>query len=484
MRKLALSLTLFCTPVALAKGLSPYLPLNISPEIEHHIEQVMAMTDGAPLTKPYKAVDVQGRLSQIKRRHPLLYSRVNNYLTRFTRQAGQTHLGAKLSVGSGKRALPNQRNIKNDSNYQISVGGFAFLNPYVYASTGIQYAEGRGLINNNTHIGFGYEYAQVEIGYREHWFSPFQDSAMLVSTHAKASPSITISNATPITDWNIRYEMFYSKLEKVDGIRLGDEFFPGKPSHAGIHVSLTPLDFWTLGFNRTLQFGGGKRKVGFKDVFDALINPVGKDNVDGTEGKNFEFGNQQASVTSKFNFDLYTPMSVYMEYGGEDTVSGSNFKLGNVTLSLGVFLPQLTDNVSVRYEASDWKTNWYTHHLYLRGYTNDGQVMGHWGGGERFLNKDTPAQTHNLNVNWSFTQDQVLDFNFRTIMNKNSVVNAPVYNGKGQITDRVNFTYKRAYEANVRYSFANEHGFWGVELRAGKDAFGESFNRLSGFYRW
>lgn len=485
MRKLFYSLPFIFSPCVMAKGLSPYLPLNISPEIEQQIEQVMALTPGAPVTKPYKAVDVRNRLKQIQNSYPGLYSRVSSYLRRYTRQAGVTHQGAKISLAnSNKKALPNQRNIKNDSSYQISAGGFAFLNPYVYASTGMVYADGESLIQTNSHIGFGYEYAQVEVGYREHWFSPFQDSAMLVSTHAKSSPSITVSNATPITDWNIRYEVFFSRLERVEGIRLGDEVFPGKPYHAGLHLSFTPLDFWTLGFNRTLQFGGGKREVSFRDAIEAIINPNKKDNVFDQNDPNFEFGNQQASVTSKFNFELGTPVSLYMEYAGEDTVSGSNFKLGNVSLSMGVFLPQLTQDISVRYEMSDWKTNWYTHHLYQNGYTNDGQVMGHWGGGERFLGKDTPAQTHNLNFNWNMGGDQILDVNLRTVQNKENAVNAPVYNNKGERTGLVNVNYQRGYEASVRYSFANKHGFWGLELNVGKDVYGESFNRLSAFYRW
>lgn len=456
--------------LAWAKGPSPYLPLNNSPEVEVQIERLMALTPGAPLTKPYKASDVLARLSLIKDKFPNLHKRLTAYLQRFTK-SGLTHFSASVSGGNDRpRALPNQRNIKTDSNYQVSISGLAYVSPYAYVSGGVTYADSSGTIYTNSHIGFGHEYGQIELGYREHWFSPFQDSAMLVSTHAEASPSITISNAKPITDWNIRYEVFYSILEEVDGIVLGEEVFPGRPRHAGLHLSFTPLDFWTLGFNRTLQFGGGKREVSFSDVLQALFDPAGKDNVGDSDNTdpNFEFGNQQASITSKFNVEWGVPLSLYFEYAGEDTVNESNYQLGNVAKSVGVFVPVLFDDFALRYEYSDWTNAWYTHPLYRQGYTNKGQVLGHWGAGERVFGNDTPATAHSINLNWQLQSNQILDVTLRTLENES----------------KAQFDYQNAYELNLRYSYATEHGFWGAELYAGKDVFGESFNRLSIFYRW
>lgn len=469
-RRLSAVLFAFALPVW-SKGLSPYLPLKTSPEVEAQIERVMALTPGAPLTRPYKAADVKRRLELIKESHPLLHRQLAAYIERFEQPYGLTHASATASAADdNKRALPNQRNIRNDASYDVSLGGLAYVSPYAYISSGVRHAQDAGTIHYNTHVAFGYEYAQVELGYREHWFSPFQDSAMLVSTHAEASPSITISNSTPISDWNIRYEVFYSILEEVDAIVLGDETFPGRPRHAGLHLSFTPLDFWTLGFNRTLQFGGGEREVTFGDVIEALFDPAGKDNVGDvvTDDINFEFGNQQASITSKWNFYWGMPISLYMEYGGEDTVNESNFSLGNETWSYGAFLPQLTDNVSLRYEYNQWSTRWYTHHLYPDGYTNGGQVMGHWGGGERTFNEDTEAKAHSVNINWRRQNGHLLDATLRLLDNNNTATT----------------TYETGYEVDLTYSVATQYGFVGVTLYAGRDVFGDSFNRLSAFYRW
>lgn len=456
---------------ALAKGISPYLPLKLTPEVESQIEKLMAITPSAPLSKPYKAKSLLNRLELIKDSHPVLYQRLGKYLNRYKKQVLVNHLGIEVGYGNDtEKPIPNQRGETTKSNLRASASAYTFVNPYFYTSVGGFYSEDTDLVLSNTHIGFGYEYAQVEIGFREHWFSPFQDSAMLVSTNAEAAPSITISNTTPITSWDIRYEIFYTELDEVEGIRLGDEVFPGKPRHAGLHFSFSPLDNWTIGLNRTLQFGGGKRSVDFGDFFEALFDPAGKDNVDGSDGTdpNFEFGNQQASITTKWNTHLWTPISLYAELAGEDTQGGSNFSLGNQATSFGIYLPSLTDEISLRYEFSDWTTNWYTHPLYQSGYTNKGQVLGHWGGDARVFNNDTPATTHSLNINWNVADNQLVDVTVRAIRNK----------------ERDVFAYENGYEIQALYSYAMPYGFIGVELYGGKDVFGNNFSRLSGFYRW
>ncbi len=471
MRRLLFFVFFLSTTQALAKGVSPYLPLKLSPEIESQVEKLMALTPGAPLNKPYKTVELIERLVQIRDDYPQLYQQLHHYLQRFEQDVALTHLDAQVSLSDDtSKTLPNQRNIHSDSHASASFAGQAFLSPYLFASVAGVAAQDNGVIHTGSFIGFGYEYAQVEVGYREHWFSPFQDSAMLISTHAKSSPSITISNATPITDWNFRYEIFYSKLEEVDEIVLGDETFPGHPRLIGMHLSITPFDFWTLGASRTLQFGGGKRDVSFSDIIEAILDPAGKDNVGDvdTDDPNYEFGNQQAAISSKFNFHLWTPVSLYAELAGEDTIAESNFQLGNQALSYGLYLPALTDSFSLRYEYSHWSTAWYVHHLYKQGYTNDGQVMGHWGAGERDLSHDTAATAQSLNLNWSLAENGIIDLTLRTLQNEGNRFE----------------TFERASEIDLTYSRPASFGFWGFNIYAGKNVYGENFGRISSFVRW
>ena len=74
-----------------AKGVSPYLPLNLAPEVELQIEKLMAMTGSFPLTKPYKAKELLNRLEEIKDYQPPMYRRLSSYLKRYTTNFGNTH---------------------------------------------------------------------------------------------------------------------------------------------------------------------------------------------------------------------------------------------------------------------------------------------------------------------------------------------------------------------------------------------------------
>lgn len=474
MRSMVLGLALVSGSV-LGQGISPYLPLNMSPNIERDIEMLMSLTPAAPVSKPYRVSELTHRLPSIKRTDPALHQRLTRYLQRYDSESGMalTDASAALSWADADRgALPNQRNIQADSNWQLTLSGIYQPIDYAYVAGAAIADESQNITHTGTHLSVGYEYLQVDLGYREHWYSPFQDSAMLVSTHAKASPSITLSNATPISPFNLRYEVFYSKLEWQEGIVLGDKTFGGHPRHAGLHLSATPFDFWTIGLNRTLQFGGGERDVSFSDVIEALFDPAGKDNVgDSDEAQNdpnYEFGNQQASVTSKFNFYFLTPISLYFEYAGEDTVSESNYKLGNVAKSVGIHLPVLTPNLSVNYEYSDWSDAWYVHHLYHEGYTNDGQVIGHWGAGERLLKHDTPATAHMFSINYWLFDNQNIDITLRMVEND----------------DLSDYAYEKGYSADIRYSYITDAGIWGGRAYVGQDTFGDDFYRVSLFYRW
>ncbi|WP_162558427.1 capsule assembly Wzi family protein [Saliniradius amylolyticus] len=456
----------------LAKGLSPYLPLNTAYEAEALIDQLLAITPGAPLTKPYKAVEVYRRLEQIETSHPSLYGQLSRYMSRYTRTYGRTHIDLELALSDdGEQPLANNRGAMISDSYALSSGAFYQPSPYFLASAGINYSEAAGFRHTNSYLGFGYEYAQFEFGYREHWFSPFKYSSMLVSTHAEPSPSITVSNATPITDWNIRYELFYSKLESVEGIRLGDKLFPGSPRHGGLHLSFTPFEFWTLGLNRTLQFGGGERDVDLGDVFEALFNPAGKDNLGRDEKENdpnYEFGNQQASITTQLNLNWGMPFQVYGEFGGEDTLDESNYKLGNQTFSVGLYLPMVAENLSLRYEHNHWSTAWYVHHLYPDGYTNAGRLMGHWGAEQKVENTAPPASVDTLGINYQWPGLGVLHARIALIRNE----------------QRDAFDYQRGYQVELQYSHATSYGFFGAGLLYSKTTLGDTQSRLNIYYRW
>ncbi|MEI8654056.1 capsule assembly Wzi family protein [Pseudoalteromonas sp. Hal273] len=101
---------------------------------------------------------------------------------------------------------------------------------------------------------------------------------MLLSTHAKTTPSITLSNVEPITSFNIRYDMFISKMTEQRGIlkegrQTGVDrvYEPGKPYLFGLHTSFAATDNLTIGLSRLMQFGGGPRTVTLKDFAEGFL---------------------------------------------------------------------------------------------------------------------------------------------------------------------------------------------------------------------
>jgi hypothetical protein len=448
------------------KGLSPYLPLNISPEIEVQIEKVMALTPGAPLSKPYKAVDVLERNKLLATRFPDLHRAVNAYLTRYKDTINTTHLSVSGSVSNKQSAaLPNQRGIKREASYQVSNGLIAYFSPYAYVAAGVVLADGEGVTHVNTHVAFGYEYAQIEAGYREHWFSPMQDSALLVSTNADPSLSVTVSNATPISDWAFRYELFYAKLDKVTGVSQQGQFFTGKPGLVGFHISISPIDTWSVGISRTVQFAGAINNISLTEALLDLGNPVSEDKSP-LLSPQAKASDQKTAISTKLNLPFTFPVSVYGEVAFEDSPQSADAQ--DKALAVGVYLPMVTDTLALRYEYTSWNELFYQSPFYTQGYINDQQALGHWASGLFPLAEQSIKTIHAVNINWQFAADQVIDVTVRTADND---ITSP------QITH--SYT-----EFNVRYSFATRYGFWGVDVNVGEDRLGTQFKRVSAFYRW
>ncbi|MEW9797297.1 capsule assembly Wzi family protein [Alteromonas sp. CYL-A6] len=457
-------------PAWAASGVSNYIPLQQSVRVEAEIDRVIALTTGNALIKPYKVADIQARLQQLRQSHPVLYKRVSQYLSRYQQGAGVTLASAEVAVSDDAPGyLPNARGKSADSAYEIALTGYYQPSEYLLLSAGGVYSDTDDFRATASFIGIGHEYAQLDIGFREHWYSPFKHGAMLMSTNAKAAPSVTLSNVRPISDWNIRYEVFYSELTEVDQIRLGDDIFPGKPRHAGVHISISPFENWTFGVNRTLQFGGGQREAGFGDFVDALFNPAGKDNIEDRSGDpNYEFGNQQASITFRYHADWGMPLEIYGEYGGEDTEGEKNYKLGNTTTGFGIFAPYITDNLALRFEFNHWTDLWYVHHIYRDGYVNDGLVMGHWGAVQVNEQRAPGGSVHSVSAHWEISPERYVDTRLSVIRTEDD----------GRIT------FDTGYQLETTYSEVIENGILGLTLFVARDPWGDNQTRLSLNYQW
>src|SRR6266852_3741566 len=70
--------------VAFGRGVSPYLPLNLEPEIEAQIERVMILANKPVMTRPIAAAAVLDALSKANKVDPVLCEHVRRYLERYT----------------------------------------------------------------------------------------------------------------------------------------------------------------------------------------------------------------------------------------------------------------------------------------------------------------------------------------------------------------------------------------------------------------
>lgn len=356
----------------------------------------------------------------------------------------------------------------NDSAWAVAADGYMRVGDYVLASVG-GVAHEEDATPTGTMLSVGFEYAQLDVGFRDHWFSPFTDSAMLISTNAATLPSVTLSNYTPITFLGVHYEVFLAKMETSDAIAFGTRTTSGHPRLAGLRLAIEPVPGWSLAGNRMLQFGGGARGGrGLGDFIDALTRPHEYDNTSDNLNSEAQFGNQVAAWTSRFVFPGRAPFAVYLEYAGEDSSYEGNFRLGNAALSMGITFSRLWQRFDLTYEVSEWQNGWYINGVYGDGLTNDGRVLGHWGADRRVPNDAVGAQSHMLRVGWEPSFGGLLQLRARTVANE-------TYSAAD---------YERAYDLGVSYSRAIRGFTAGGEVTAGRDVFGDSFSRLAGFVRF
>ncbi|HEU4617127.1 MAG TPA: capsule assembly Wzi family protein [Gammaproteobacteria bacterium] len=465
-----------CAFPAAARGVSPYLPLQESPEIERMIERVLILADQPVLARPIAAATVLDALPKACERDAALCERVRHYLAGFQKNYGVGYMslsaGAAASdetgapeTSEGAVPLPNRHGMGADSGYEVAGRVFWQPSDHVLLNAGVVAYKGDAT-PTGTLVSFGVEKAQVDIGWRDHWLSPMSDSAMLIGTQARTMPGVTLSNYKPLTRLGLRYELFISEMSESSNILFQGALTTGNPRLAGLHLSIEPFPGWSIAVNRILQYGGGERPDGFSDLFDAFFNPSGYDNANPGET---EFGNQAASVTSTFLVPARVPFAVYFEYAGEDTSRGTNYRLGNSALSAGIRFPSLANRFDLTVELSDWQNGWYVHHIYLDGLVNEGNVIGHWGADWRVRGDGVGASSAMARVGWQLKGGAFVEATYRTL--HNAAYTAP--------------DYERAHSLDLLYSRSWKRDFHvGGELEAGRDPLDRSYSRLSLFLRF
>ncbi|HEV8332282.1 MAG TPA: capsule assembly Wzi family protein [Steroidobacteraceae bacterium] len=452
--------------LAAARGVSPYLPLNMSPEIERQIEQVLLFAGRPIVRRPIAAATVLDALPDACKVDEALCNRVRRYLNRYMDHYGVTHASIEAAATEDSdRTRPNSWGMSEEDTWAASAS--AYYQPSDYALVqlgGIAYPDVTDPTGSMLSLGF--QYAQLDIGFRDHWWSPMSDSSMLIGTQARTMPGVTLSNYTPIGKLGLRYEAFIAEMSRIDDIAFEGRTTSGRPRLAGLQVEMSPVRGWSLSASRLLQYGGGERDHSLSGLFHAFFQPSSYDTISDA-GTSTEFGNQTAALTSSFVFPAANPFSVYFQYAGEDGSRSEGWRLGNVSLSAGIDLPRLWDRFDLTYEISDWQNGWYVHHIYPEGQSNRGHVIGHWGGDDRAFRDGVGAQSHSLRIGWMPSFGGRFELRYRTLANE----------------DYSAVDYEREHDLALRYSRSSHQFVYGAEVEVGRDVFGERFGRVGGFLR-
>jgi len=456
--------------IGFAQSISSYLPTSISPVLENEIERLAAVSGMSNLYKPYSINAIQLHMENIRESYPKLYNRLRVALKPYSRDRAFTHLSASLAASDEHKALPNSRGRYTDSNLHAHVQGHWRFNDWFAVQLGgdvTQYTED-GLDNeyqaSGSMISLGVDWAQLDIGYKDIWLSPFQGSAQLLSTQAQTMPSISLSNNVPIEIFGIKWSYlgFLSQMSRQQvQFRAGEFSDRKKPLLTGLHFSVQPTDWWSVGVSRAFQFGGGERPLSFSTLVRAFFDPRGADN-DATIEE--ESGNQIASISSKMNFDGRLPFTFSLELAGEDTSNNKIYQLGNTAVTAGFYFPYfLSENLSLNYEYSDWQNGWYVNNVYAQGYVNEGFVLGNWAmQAQREADTAVFGTSHYLNAQWE--------------QESGNVISAALRLAEHQDTNLVDF--ERAWELDLNYVFQWQKHLVTIGTYTGKDNFGDSFSQV------
>jgi hypothetical protein len=458
---------------ARAGGVSAYLPLNLEPEMERQIERVLILADEPILKRPFAVALVEDALPQACMIDKPLCTKVKRYLQRYSRDYAVTHASATGSIAhdSDGGVVPNGHGMPVKSPWELSAQAYVQPNDYLLLSAGAVAYQGRTVPTGSV-LSLGFNWAQLDIGYRDHWFSPATDNSMLVSTEAPTMPSVTLSNYEPLTRLGFQYEFFAARMSRSDRILYQGKESSGDPHLFGAQLSIEPFSGWSLGVNRLLQYGGGD---GLPDDVRFLLRDFFK-----PSGLSQTQGNQQASYVSRFIFPGKTPFAMYFQYAGEDNSNGGSYLLGNAALTAGIDIPRIARHFDVTYEFSEWQNIWYVHYIFLDGMTNDGLVLGNWGADQRNFGDGVGARSQMLRVGWEPPFGGYLEERIRTLANQS------YYGGDlREYSPTVGaFPYHRYYDITVRYSRPWKDVTVGGEAFGGRDVDGKSFSRLSGFVRY
>jgi len=472
-----LSVCLFSEGSLYARGVTPYLPLNLDPEVEREVERVLILGDKPVMTRPIPAAMVLDALPRACAVDPVLCGRVRRALKKYMGDSALEFASVEGAFTNGARVvMPNQHGETTQSQYQVAFAGYVQPSDYVLLNLGGVAYDGRQT-PTGTFLSFGADWAQVDAGWRDHWWSPFTDSAMMISTESPSMPGITISNYDPFTRLGIQYETFLERVSYHHDILLPlpeGGTTQGYPKYFGGRLAIAPANSgWSLGANRIMMFGGGAAGgQTASELLRAFFNP--QQSLSSTSNGKAVLGKQMASITSRLIYPGRLPFSLYFEFAGNDTAAG-NLGWSRSALSVGLQFPRIGP-FDLTYEISEWQPTWYLkspttfQYGYGEGITNYMVGVGHWFADQRYFGDEVGGQSNMLRIGFEPKFGGRFETTLRMLVNESFG------------TQKV--PYAHSYMGSLMYSYPLKDFVVGAQVDYGRDVFAAHYTRVSAFLRY
>jgi hypothetical protein len=104
-RFLLVALLAALQPHAYARGVTPYLPLNLDPEVEREVERVLILGDKPVMTRPIPAAVVLDALPKACEVDAVLCNRVRRVLKQYMQDTGVEFASVAGWVGHGANPI-------------------------------------------------------------------------------------------------------------------------------------------------------------------------------------------------------------------------------------------------------------------------------------------------------------------------------------------------------------------------------------------
>ena len=439
--------------------------MDLSPAIERQIERVLILAGKPVMRRPIAAAVVLDALPTACERDRRLCQEVREYLDRYMGRYGISHARVKgvVAAGDSEATLPNHHGERVDSTWRVDARGYFQPSDYLILSAGAVAYDGRTTPTGSL-LSVGFDFAQLDIGYRDHWFGPMTDSSMVISTEAPTMPSVTLSNYAPIGPLGVSYEIFAAEMSRHTSIAFEGSRVEGRPRIAGLQLAAEPVIGYGVAVSRITQYGGGPRGgKSFSDFWDALLT---SSNVRDIPGEN-ENVNRVAALSSSILFPGPVPFGVRLEYAGEDNTYRGKYRLGQTDISLGIDFPTLWRTFDATYELSEFQNGWYVHSVYADGPRHEGNVLGHWFADNRLPRDAIGGRSHLLRVGWRLPRGDYARASYRML----------------DLDPRWGFDDEQRPYRTMRVLELDYATQWlghavDAELQVGEDIFGESFFRV------